>query len=132
MYAFVSFFANYADEFDVWSAALMTRNQLDYYRILLRKVREAMVKYDMPFEFYFGTNEFILFDYFEQIELALGIDYVNEETAEAMKRMMFVGSNELPNFLGVDVLERWLAELPEDDGYTYDDEDDDDEDAEWD
>jgi hypothetical protein len=45
--------------------------------------------------------------------------------------MMFVGSNELPNFPGVHVLEEWLEQLPEDDGYTYDDEDDDD-DAEWD
>ena len=125
MYGFVSFCANYSDEFDVWSAALMTRNQLDYYRILLGKVADAMVKYDVPFEFYFGTNEFILFDYFEQIELALSINYVNDEVADAMKRMMFVGSNELPNFLGVDVLEQWLEQLP-------DDEDDDDEDAEWD
>ena len=132
MYGFVSFCANYSDEFDVWSAALMTRNQLDYYRILLGKVADAMVKYDIPFEFYFGTNEFILFDYFEQIELALHIDYVSDETADTMKRVMFMGGSELPNFLNAEVLESWLAYLPEDDGYTYDDEDCDDEDAEWD
>lgn len=131
MYAFVNFCANYNDEFDLWSAALMNKFELDYYRLLLRKVAEGMTQYNVPFDFYFGTNEFILFDYFEQIKLALSIEYVSDEVADAMKRMMFVGGNELPNFPGVHVLEEWLEQLPDDDGYTYDDEDDDD-DAEWD
>ena len=139
MYYFVTFSENYADEFDLWSAALMTRSEFDYYMSLLEKVDYIMRVTDEPFEFYFGTNQFLLFDYFRDLDRAITVTAISDDTAEIMKRVMFYGGNCLPNFLTTDDLEAWVWRFPDDifdddifDDDIFDDEDeDDDEGAEW-
>lgn len=128
MYYFVTFSDNYADEFDLWSAALMTQSEFDCYMDLLEKVDHIMRVTDEPFEFYFGTNEFLLFDYFRDLDRAITVTAVSDDTAEIMKRVMFYGGNCLPNFLTIDDLDAWVGRFPDD---LWDDEDEDDEGAEW-
>ena len=129
MQYFVVFSENYADEFDLWSAALMTQSEFDCYTDLLEKVNHIMRITDEPFEFYFGTNEFLLFDYFRDLDRAITVTAISDDVAEIMKRVMFYGGNCLPNFLTIDDLDAWVGRFPDD---LWDDEDeDDDEGAEW-
>ena len=129
MYYFVTFSENYADEFDLWSAALMTQSEVDCYMNLLEKVDHIMRITDEPFEFYFGTNEFLLFDYFRDLDRAITVTAVSDDVAEIMKRVMFYGGNCLPNFLTIDDLDTWVGRFPDD---FWDDEDnEDDGEAEW-
>ena len=130
MYYFVAFSDNYADEFDLWSAALMTQSEFDCYTNLMEKVDILMGITEEPFEFYFGTNEFILFDYFRDLDRAITVTAVSDDVAEIMKRVMFYGGNCLPNFLTIDDLEAWVGRFP-DDLLDAEDEDDDDEGAWW-
>jgi hypothetical protein len=107
---FVTFSTNYADEFDLWSAALMDEEEFDNYYEWLGYLRDTMVQNDTPFEFYFGTNEFILFNYFEEIERALYVKAINNDVAEMMERVMFMHTNELPNFPNSAYIADWLNE----------------------
>lgn len=129
MYYFVTFSENYVDEFDLWSAALMTQSEFDCYTSLLEKVAYIMRITDEPFEFYFGTNEFLLFDSFYELERAITVTAVSDDVAEIMKRVMFYGGNCLPNFLTIDDLDAWVGHFPDDLWDVEDDEDD--EEAEW-
>jgi hypothetical protein len=74
----VKFQKGYADEFDVYGMRLMTGKELAEYLLAAKNAT-------YPKEMYFGTNEYVKFQNFEDVKGTLEINYISSDAAQVIQ-----------------------------------------------
>lgn len=83
-YVLVKLTANWADEFDVNSLAVMT---LEEWKELILKIKQ---NFDPNREYYFGTNEYVTFEDVNDILHNITVSPIDEDFYEQFKQLIGV------------------------------------------
>ena len=86
----VKFADNWADEMDIEGFSIMSTGQFTQWA---RTVEEVAKKIDEghPFEWYFGTNEWIDWEIGKEFKEAFSCDVITDEEANVLKRLLLEG-----------------------------------------
>lgn len=86
----VKFYDNWADEMDIEGFSIMSTGQFTQWA---RTVEEVAKKIDEghPFEWYFGTNEWIDWEIGKEFKEAFSCDVITDEEANVLKRLLLEG-----------------------------------------
>lgn len=106
----VKFESNYSDEFDLISFALLDDQAFFEWDNAVQELRSFMHEYDVAFEFWFGTNELFVFDYWDQLNDALWVDHLNSFEEEALSARICDMNTWLSNFPSTDYIREWIAD----------------------
>lgn len=99
MQLLIKFTGNWADEFDVDGFQVMEAQKwLDH-------LEEVQEKVQFPYEHYFGTNEFIEFESFEEYRSYFHVTNISDGDAEFLKEKFDVGKYGYGHFMSIDVEE---------------------------
>ncbi len=71
----VKFNADYADEFDVYGFSIMSEEQFALFD-------KSLSRLQLPYQFYFGTNEFVLFNTESELRDAFSTVDISDEQAQ--------------------------------------------------
>lgn len=86
----VKFYDNWADEMDIEGFSIMSTGQFTQWA---RTVEEVAKKIDEghPFEWYFGTKEWIDWEIGKEFKEAFSCDVITDEEANVLKRLLLEG-----------------------------------------
>lgn len=74
---------DWADEFDIEGFEIMDEDQWVEYQ-------EALTEAEYPIEQYFGTNEFVEFESFEDLMRSISVKFISENEKEILTRLLDV------------------------------------------
>lgn len=86
----VKFADNWADEMDVEGFSIMSTGQFAQWAKTVEEVAKKIGE-GHPFEWYFGTNEWIDWEIGKEFKEAFSCDVITDEEANVLKRLLLEG-----------------------------------------